>query len=88
MCVCGKTVWKSLLQNSTKSPRELVESSVAAADPQADEDTWSHVNIGLWPDDDGEINILTNNIGLWPEGDDDDDDPDETSPADGLHNSV
>ena len=42
---------------------------------------------GLWPDDDGEINILTNNIGLWPEGDDDDDDPDEASPADGLHNS-
>ena len=39
---------------------------------------------GLWPDDDGEINILTN-IGLWPQGDDDV--PDETSPADALHNS-
>ena len=25
---------------------------------------------GLWPDDDGEINILTNDIGLWPQGDD------------------
>ena len=59
VCVCvWKTVWKSLLQNSTKSPRELVESSVAAADPQADEDTWSHANIGLWPDDDREINIF------------------------------
>ena len=32
-----------------------------------------------------EINILTNNIGLWPQGDDDV--PDETSPADALHNS-
>ena len=40
---------------------------------------------GLWPDDDGEINILTNNIGLWPQGDDDV--PDETSPADALLNS-
>ena len=40
---------------------------------------------GLWPDDDGEINILNNNIGLWPQGDDDV--PDETSPADALHNS-
>ena len=40
---------------------------------------------GLWPDDDGEINILTNNIGPWPQGDDDV--PDETSPADALHNS-
>ena len=46
----------------------------------------ANVNIGLWPDDDGEINILTNDIGLWPQGDDDDV-PDETSPADGLHNS-
>ena len=42
MCV-WTTVWKPLLQHSTKSPRELVESSVAAADPQADENTWSHV---------------------------------------------
>ena len=66
----------------------MIESAVATADPQADEDTWSHVNIGRWPDEDGETNILTNNIGLWPQGDDDDDDPDETSPADGLHNSV
>ena len=40
---------------------------------------------GLWPDDDGEMNILTNNIGLWPQGDDDV--PNETSPADALHNS-
>ena len=40
---------------------------------------------GLWPDDDEEINKLTNNIGLWPQGDDDV--PDETSPADALHNS-
>ena len=40
---------------------------------------------GLWSDDDGEINILTNNIGLWPQGDDDV--PDETSPADALHKS-
>ena len=37
---------------------------------------------GLWPDDAGEINMLTNNIGLWPQGDDDV--PDETSPADAL----
>ena len=40
---------------------------------------------GLWSDDDGEINILANNIGLWPQGDDDV--PDETFPADALHNS-
>ena len=29
--------------------------------------------------------MLTNNIGLWSQGDDDV--PDETSPADALHNS-
>ena len=40
---------------------------------------------GLWPDDDGEINILINNIGLCPQSDDHV--PDETSPADALHNS-
>ena len=39
---------------------------------------------GLWPDDDIEINSLTRNIGLWPQGGDDV--PDETSPADALHN--
>ena len=40
---------------------------------------------GLWPEDDGEINNLTNNIGLWPQGEDDV--PDVPSPADALHNS-
>ena len=40
---------------------------------------------GPWPDDDEEINMLTNNVGLWPQGGDDV--PDETSPADALHKS-
>ena len=39
----------------------------------------------LWPDDDGEINILTKNIGLWPQGDHDV--LDEISPADAPHKS-
>ena len=37
---------------------------------------------GLWPDDDGEINMLTNNIGLWPQVNDDV--PDETSQGDEM----
>ena len=39
---------------------------------------------GLWPDDDREINSLAHTIGLWPQSGDDV--PDDTSPADTLHN--
>ena len=64
-------------------PRELVESSAVW------KTVWKSLGIacggGLWPEDDGEINNLTNNIGLWPQGEDDV--PDVPSPADALHNS-
>ena len=50
-------------------PRELVESSAVW------KTVWKSLGIasggGLWPEDDGEINNLTNNIGLWPQGEDD-----------------
>ena len=64
-------------------PRELVESSAVW------KTVWKSLGIasggGLWPEDDGEINNLTNNIGLWPQCEDDV--PDVPSPADALHNS-
>ena len=80
--LCGNCV-EIIIPTHHEIPRELVESSAVW------KTVWKSLGIasggGLWPEDDGEINNLTNNIGLWPQGEDDV--PDVPSPADALHNS-